>query len=98
VADRRVPTWLEFLAALGTVEEWLLAKIAEVREKFPEHAEVLSQLADALRAKQRTMEVLLAIGTELQALSSGKGPVSHDPVDWASLLDDSSPPLDPPGA
>ena len=88
----RVPSWLEFLAALGTVEEWLLAKIAEIRLKFPGHDDVLDQLADALRAKQRTMEVLLAIGTELQALSSGKGPVDHDPVDWASLLDDSSPP------
>jgi len=92
VSDR-IPSWLELLTALATVEEWLLAKVAEIRLKFPDKAEVLDQLADALRAKQRTMEALLAIATELQALSAGKGPVGHDPVDWAALLDDSSPPV-----
>lgn len=94
----RVPTWLEFLAAIATVEEWLLAKIAEVRAKFPGHEDVLGRLEEALRGKQRTIEVLVAIGTELQALSGGRGPVDHDPVDWASMLDESEFPEDPPGA
>ena len=84
----RPPSWQEFLAAISTVEEWLLAKIAEVREKFPGHEDVLGRLEEALRAKQRTMEVLIAIGTELQALSGGRGPVEHDPVDWAAMLDE----------
>jgi len=82
VSDK-IPSWLELLTALATVEEWLLAKVAEIKLKFPDKAEVLDQLADALRAKQRTMEALLAIATELQALSAGKGPVTHDPVDTA---------------
>jgi hypothetical protein len=96
VSDVRSPSWQEFLAAIGTVEEWLLAKIAEIRVKFPGHEDILAQLEEALRAKARTIEVLMAIGVELQALSGGKGPVVHDPVDWAMGPGDL--PDDPPGA
>ncbi len=84
----RVPSWGELLTAIATVEEWLLAKVAEIREKFPGHDDILARLEDALRAKQRTLEALLAIGTELQALSGGRGPVDHDPVDWAAMTDE----------
>ena len=97
----RPPSWLEFLAAISTVEEWLLAKIAEIREKYPGHEDILAQLEDALKAKQRTIEVLVSIGTELQALAGGRGPVEHDPVDWAAMLDEfdvGSPPEEPPTA
>jgi hypothetical protein len=86
--SQRIPSWGELLTAIATVEEWLLAKIAEIRLKFPGHDDVLGRLEDILKAKQRTLEALLAIGTELQALSGGQGPVDHDPVDWAALLDE----------
>ncbi len=92
------PTWQEFLAAVSVVEEWILAKIAWIRENYPEHTEILDRLEDALRAKERTLMALIAIGTELQALSGGQGPVDHDPVDWAAMLDEFDPGGPPPEA
>lgn len=78
-----VPPLSDFLNALAVIEQFLLAKLAELQEKFPTEADNLQNLAEYLKAKGRTLEVLTLVAAELEVLESGRGPVSHDPVDLA---------------
>lgn len=77
------PTLAEFMAALLVVEGFLLAKVDELRAKFPEYSADLDRLVDYLKVHGRTLETLTLVAKELQVLGAGEGPVEHDPVDLA---------------
>lgn len=77
------PSWQEVMAAIAAVEVWLHAVIAELRDKYPDKADILDRLDDALKVQERSIQSLVAIAAELQVLRGGKGPVVHDPVDHA---------------
>lgn len=83
MSANRIPTWAELLAAIAVLEAWLAAKVAELKEKYPDQQELWLRIEGLLNAKERTLATLLSIAEELQVLSGGKGPVSHDPVDLA---------------
>jgi len=77
------PSLAHFLAALVTIEAFLIAKLEELRVKFPEFAGDLERLREYLRVNGRTLEVLALVAQELQVLSAGEGPVVHDDTDLA---------------
>ena len=77
------PTLVEFAEALLTIEKFLLTKLEELKEKFPQFATDLERVREYLHVNGRTLEVLAFVSQELQVLSLGEGPVSHDPVDLA---------------
>ena len=77
------PTITEFIGALLIIEQYLRVKITELMTRFPESKEFLEDLLARLNASAATLEVLGAVSKELSAFVSGKGPVSHDPVDLA---------------
>ena len=77
------PTLAEFIAALATIEAFLLLKLDELKVKFPQFATDLERVREYLKVNGRTLEVLAVVSKELQVLSAGEGPVEHDPVDLA---------------
>ena len=77
------PTLMDFLSALVTVERFLLAKAAELREKYPAFATDIDRLVEYLNIHGRTIETLAVVWKELEVLGTGSGPVGHDPVDLA---------------
>jgi hypothetical protein len=77
------PSLAEFVAALATIEAFLLLKLEELKAKFPQFATDLERVREYLKVNGRTLEVLAFVSAELQVLSQGEGPVDHDPVDLA---------------
>jgi hypothetical protein len=77
------PTLADFVMALATIEAFLLAKLDELKERFPSFASDLERVREYLRVNGRTLEVLAVVSQELQVLSAGEGPVVHDDVDLA---------------
>ena len=77
------PSLSDFLAALLVIEQFLMTKLGDLKERFPAYATDLDKLAEYLRVNGRTLETLALVSRELQVLSAGEGPVEHDDADLA---------------
>ena len=77
------PTLMEFMSALLTIERYLKAFGEKLKLEHPEQATLLDAILAKLNVSERTLETLTAVWAELQALTTGSGPVVHKPEDLA---------------
>lgn len=81
-----MPTLLDLLMGFGILDSAVALDFAEFRARFPNHQPPIDAAERWLRAHWVNAKLHMIPGillAELTALSDGKGPVTHDPVDVA---------------
>ena len=77
------PTWAQVLAAVAVIEAFIQSQLTLLKERFPDHAALINQVAAILAISTASMAALKVLLAEIEVLVAGSGPVDHDPVDLA---------------